>query len=1258
MASRNASLLSVQKGLSLRLQPELSSRPVSALWEGTSVGRKAAGLLKQAFSPVARLTIGDLVDDVLALRKAERRVDAFEVARLADALLEGIASLEGTLERLEVPAPPDEGDAAEWRAWARETHTASWLAVPLDRLTWTEPIHISWVRQDESRTVLEALALPGSPDGLTAGRAPQTLQVRLRDLLLDRAYDAAEAIEAEAEWLPTLDPTTLEHAGLRAFAERLLAARAVARELVPPRSREGGDRQTLLVEHPLQIHHREDSFAVCGNAQGPRLTIDPRSKEAADLLKCSCQGGPVGRCSRAVGALDAALGIVFEGSERSERLADLMDRPAWQGALEVLDGVLKRLAPGEADAQERIGWRLRADPELELQMLHFRPLENGRISAKRVESWAATARLDEIGSSLDRRIHRLLRGGRRGDVLEGLRAARRHDMLFVGATGQQPLVVREARPSLALRVDGDGVQLETRLDGRPVSMKDWAQITESREPLELLLDEDAGSALVVPCDPDASRLLRTLGPDPVRFEKAAVRDLLTRVPRLRQHVDLDLPDQLAGRLIQANPAVSVRLELRDDDALRVGLRVRPLAEATAFEPGTGRPEVFAVAVDGLVRTLRDLDEEVRNASTLALRLGLEPGRWTQTLALGPGLKLLERMRELGVEAEWLGPRRRNVERNAQASDLTLRIRPLAQWFGLEGELTLDGITVPLADALAAAEEGLPWIKLGEETWTRLEPELVTLLQDAGRRAEEGSLSPLHAPAFDAMAEAGVNIDAPSEWLAVLDRVREAHDWTPELPTNLIADLRDYQRDGFVWMARLARWAGGAVLADDMGLGKTVQALAILLMRAPDGPALVVAPTSVGWNWLAEAERFAPSLNIVQYRGVGRQLGVPGPGDVIVTSYDLLRMDADILCDVAWNTAVFDESQALKNAGSQRYEAALRLQAGVRLALSGTPVENRTAELWSLFNLLAPGYLGTRGAFRTRFAVPIEREDDRERRGLLSRMARPFILRRRKQEVARELPPRTDIVVPVELSLAEQQLYDHVRTSALAMLAAGDQRGARMNALASLTRLRQAACHPALLQPETTVPSSKQELLLELLGDVKAEGHKALVFSQFTTHLKLARTALEAEGFSVRYLDGSTPAGKRRSEVEAFQGGDGDVFLISLRAGGTGLNLTAATYVLHLDPWWNPAVEDQASDRAHRIGQDQPVTVYRLVSRGTVEEAIVALHARKRELAEDLLAGTGSAAALSVDELVALIAGELSADPVPKPAALPPTPPPA
>ena len=1216
-------------------------RPVAALWEGSGLPKKPAALLRQAFTAVAQTPIGELVDDVLTLRKAERRVDMLQVAGLADALLEGIAQLELTLERLQVPPQPTDESHVAWQAWAQETHTSSWLDVPIERLPWSDPVEAGWVRQDPTRTVREALCLPGSPDGLSAGRAPQSLQARLRDLLLDRAYDAAEAIEHEASWLPELDPSHLEHAGLRAFAERLLEARALARDHATPRSREEGDRTTSLIEHPLQIQHREDSFAVCGNTQAPLLRIDPRATDATSLVSCSCSAGPAGRCSRALDALDASLKMVFEGSEEAARLAELIDRPAWRGALEVLDGVLEKLAPGEADATERIGWRLRTDPELELQMLHLRPLDNGRISGKRVESWATAARLDELGSALDRRIQRLIRGGRRSDLLEGLRAASRHDLLFVGATGLQPLSVRESHPSLALRVDGDGVLLEARMDGRPVGLEGWAAITHTEEPLELILDVDAGRGLIVRCDPDTSRLLRSLGPDPVRFERAAVRDLLTRVPRLREHVELDLPEALAGRLLPADPAARVRLELREDDSVRAALRVRPLADGPSFEPGVGTAEVFAVGDEGLVRAHRDLDEEVRRGTSLAEGLGLEPGRWTRTLPLAEGLSLLERVRELGLEAEWVGPRRRRVERSARVSDLTLRIRPLAQWFGLEGEVEIAGLAVPLADALAAAESGTPWIKLDEQTWARLEPELVSMIQDAGHRAEDGPISPLQAPAFEAMSDAGVQLDAPGEWLAVLDRVRSSEDWTPDTPSELADVLRSYQHEGFIWMARLSRWAGGAVLADDMGLGKTVQALAMLLLRREEGPSLVIAPTSVGWNWLAEAEHFAPSLSIRQYRGVGRQLGRPGPGEVVVTSYDLLRMDVDAITAVSWGTIVFDESQALKNAGSQRYDAALRLKGGVRLALSGTPVENRTAELWSLFNLLAPGYLGTQAAFRTRFAVPIEREDDRERRALLSRMVRPFVLRRRKAEVAKELPPRTDIVVPVELSIAEHQLYEHVRLSALSALAAGDQRGARMNALASLTRLRQAACHPALLQPETKVASSKQEVLLELMQDVKAEGHKALVFSQFTTHLKLARAALEAEGFSIRYLDGSTPAGKRRTEVEAFQRGEGDVFLISLRAGGTGLNLTAATYVLHLDPWWNPAVEDQASDRAHRIGQDQPVTVYRLVSRGTVEEAIVALHARKRKLAEDLLAGTGSAAALSVDELVALIAGELS-----------------
>ncbi len=1206
---------------------------MSTLWDGTELPRKRHALLREAFSPVAATAIGELIDDVPALRKAERRVGRFEVAPLADAVLAAIDQLDALLQRFQVPdAPPNGGPG--WRAWGELTQTGDWLDLPLSRLTWSEPSQVHWVAQDVERTVGQALVLPGSPDALSAEKAPQPLQQRLRDLLLDRAYDVAEALELESDWLPTLDPAALEHEGLRGFGERLLAARAELRQVVPPPGRARGEARTLLVEHPLQIQHRDEGFSLCTDRPA-RVVVDPRA-EQADIVHCRCE--QEGCCTRAVAALDAALRLVFEGSERTDRLGELIDQPAWRGALEVLDGVLDKLEPGDPEALERIGWRLRPDPELDLQMLHLRPLDNGRVSARRVESWSEENLLESLGSALDRQIHRLRRGGRRSDVLEALRAARRHDRLFVGASGMAPLDVREVRPSLALRLDGDGVQVEARMDGRSMALDDWAEVTSSDEALELLLDADAGQGLVVRRDADTARLLRSLGPDPVHFDKSAVRDLLRRVPRLKEHVELDLPEELAGRLLPANPSVRVRLEVREDESVRIGLRVQPLPALPAFEPGVGRSEVFGVGPDGLIRTRRDLDDEVRRAAALGEQLGLEPGRWTRTLALLPGLELLERVAELGVEAEWIGPRRRKVSRKLGASDLTLRIRPLEQWFGLDGELKADDVVVPLADAVAAAESGRAWIKLDDETWARLEPELADVLLDAGRRGDE-PLSPLHAPSFAAFEALGVTLDAPGEWLSMLDRVAEAGAWTPDVPDTLQGDLRDYQVEGYHWMARLAMWAGGAVLADDMGLGKTVQALAILLQRQDTGPALVVAPTSVGWNWLAECERFAPTLSIRQYRGVGRKLGEPQPGEVVVTSYDLLRMDADAITGVEWGTVVFDESQALKNAGALRYEAASRLKSHVRLALSGTPVENRTAELWSIFNLLAPGYLGDREGFRRRFAVPIEREDDVERRELLARMVRPFVLRRRKREVAKELPPRTDIVVPVELSLPEQQLYDHVRTTALTLLRSGEQKSARMNALASLTRLRQAACHPALLQPETTVDSSKQGVLLELLRDVKAEGNKALVFSQFTTHLKLARAALEDEGFSIRYLDGSTPAGRRRTEVEAFQGGDGDAFLISLRAGGTGLNLTAATYVVHLDPWWNPAVEDQASDRAHRIGQDQPVTVYRLVSKGTVEEAIVALHERKRQLAEDLLAGTGSSGAMSVDQLVALIAGD-------------------
>ncbi|MBM4319062.1 MAG: DEAD/DEAH box helicase, partial [Deltaproteobacteria bacterium] len=418
-------------------------------------------------------------------------------------------------------------------------------------------------------------------------------------------------------------------------------------------------------------------------------------------------------------------------------------------------------------------------------------------------------------------------------------------------------------------------------------------------------------------------------------------------------------------------------------------------------------------------------------------------------------------------------------------------------------------------------------------------------------------------------------------------------------------------------------------------------------RAGLGPALVVAPTTVVLNWQREAERFTPALRVRVLRGQAQLqlLDGLGPGDVVVTTYGLTTRYQDRLKALPFSTLVLDEAQAIKNPETQRARAVFHLQAPCRVALTGTPVENRAGELWSLFHAIAPGLLGSAESFRERFALPIERDRDQAAQELLARMIRPFVLRRLKAQVAPELPPRTEVRIDVELSREERVLYDELRASALAALAGvgggggangGGEQQRRFQVLAALTRLRQLACHPQLVHPVTDVGSAKLAVLRELLAQLRHEGHRTLIFSQFTSHLALVRRMLEQEGVAFCAFDGSTPALQRRAEVDAFQGGSGEVFLLSLKAGGTGINLTAADYVVFLDPWWNPAVEDQAADRTHRIGQQRPVTIYRLVARDTIEEGILALQREKRELVQALLDGTGSAAALSTDELIGLI----------------------
>jgi SNF2 family DNA or RNA helicase len=628
------------------------------------------------------------------------------------------------------------------------------------------------------------------------------------------------------------------------------------------------------------------------------------------------------------------------------------------------------------------------------------------------------------------------------------------------------------------------------------------------------------------------------------------------------------------------------------------------------------------------------------------------GSGAQEWTIEDGGAALEFLLQLGrrqppVTVEWPEGKRMSVYGEASAKNLSLRIARARDWFQMEGEVKVDGeLVLDMRDLLSRLENARGrFVRLADGGFLALTEQFRKQLERLNGISEDhgkGRRMPVLATvAARDLAEDAGHVKADKEWKGFVQRLSAAGRLEPKVPSTLQAELRDYQIEGFAWLSRLAHWQAGAVLADDMGLGKTVQAIAVLLEQAPHGPCLVIAPTSVCHNWEQELSRFAPSLTIRRLGAAsGRAEIIAGlkAMEVLIISYGLLHQEADRLTEIDWRMVVFDEAQAIKNAETRRAQAAQLLKAHFRVALTGTPIENYLGELWSLFAIVNPGLLGSKESFGRRFSGPIERDRDANALQSLRALIRPFMLRRTKSAVLSELPPRTEVTIEIDLPEDERAFYEAVRQRALETLAALSGAGGqnRIHILAEITKLRRACCHPALIDPATSLPGAKLQAFLELVDELVRNKHKALVFSQFVGQLELVRDALVARGIAHQYLDGGTPAAEREKRVGAFQAGQGDLFLISLKAGGTGLNLTAADYVIHLDPWWNPAVEDQASDRAHRIGQQRPVTVYRLIVSDSIEEKILEMHRSKRDLASDLLEGTEVSAKLSEDDLLNLI----------------------
>ncbi len=448
------------------------------------------------------------------------------------------------------------------------------------------------------------------------------------------------------------------------------------------------------------------------------------------------------------------------------------------------------------------------------------------------------------------------------------------------------------------------------------------------------------------------------------------------------------------------------------------------------------------------------------------------------------------------------------------------------------------------------------------------------------------------------------------------------------PPGFNGHLRPYQTAGYDWLCFLNEFGFGGCLADDMGLGKTVQTLALLLRRKADArpkrPSLVVVPASILFNWEREARQFAPSLLVMSYHGAGRKRYAKGDfdiADVVLSTYGTVLRDVDMLKNIGFDYVVLDEAQVIKNPLSQAARTVRELEAHRRLALSGTPIENSLTELWSIFAFLNPGMLGSYRAFVRGFAVPIQRRGDEKAAALLRRMLSPFVLRRTKSQVEKDLPPKSENLLYVEMLDEQRAHYELTREVYRTRVAGAIERGglekSRLQVLEGLLRLRQVCCHPALADSAYQGDSAKFILLEEQLEQIVAEKHRVLVFSQFVKALRLARQRVGAMGISSELLTGESK--NRREIVDRFQSADGvPALFASLKAGGVGLNLTAADYVVHLDPWWNPAVENQASDRAHRIGQSRPVFVYKFITRDSIEQKVMELQMRKKQLIETIV----------------------------------------
>lgn len=733
-------------------------------------------------------------------------------------------------------------------------------------------------------------------------------------------------------------------------------------------------------------------------------------------------------------------------------------------------------------------------------------------------------------------------------------------------------------------------------------------------------------------------LLRQQQPFPIRSARIlkSFADRLTDVLDISDNFyDLDSIPEIKG----SSKIVIHVTKQRHNTYNLCNIRVYPIEGGKEyFIPGQDYAEYITEATGSLSLVCRSIRKERDNFNIFCKKTGLKEGYGT--IEAAEFLSLLEFVHNNPDDYAVAWPEGQKIRYGGimRVNLGNINFNPKTNWFEMQGNIQLANQKISIGELAKIAKTA------DKDGFVLVDGDMYMKMTDALRKQIENlntvliknntAISRYHVGKLAEILNSGELGNSTNQvYKGLLSTMQEAYSADYPIPEGLNATLRDYQKEGFKWMSRLIAWDAGACLADDMGLGKTIQAIAVLLSKSGDGPSLVVAPKSLVYNWKEEIERFAPGLSplvITDKNELMTGWKDYKEGTVVICTYGFLTSNGEDITKGDWNIVCLDEAHQIKNRATKVSKVVMDLKCKGRIILTGTPVQNNLSELWNLFQFINPGLLGPYNDFYNTFASNDEQKEK------LRSTVQPFILRRTKEQVMSDLPVKLEVDYMVQMNDAELLRYEEWRSKIEASLLDSDFNDVNVSVLASLTKLRMASCSIALQEPNWELASSKTSELMRIVKAITKEDNSILIFSQFTSYLDEIRNHLSSEGFTCCYLDGGTSLKERQKVLNEFQNGQQKIFLVSLKAGGVGLNLTAANYVILTDSWWNPAIESQAMDRAYRIGQERDVTVIRMISSNSIEEKILALHSHKRQLSDDIMIGTASSHKLTYEDVLELV----------------------